>query len=100
MLERQASLPPRASEGIQPGGALEGSKATGAAGGETFADLLKQVAATDATANQATQGYANGQHQNLHETMLALEKADISFSLLVSVRNKLLEAYREVMRMG
>jgi len=68
--------------------------------GTTFADLLRQVLATDASAQQAAEGYATGASQNLHETMLAIEKADITFSLLVNVRNKLLDAYREVMRMG
>jgi flagellar hook-basal body complex protein FliE len=36
---------------------------------------------------------------NLHETVLALEKADISMRLAMKVRNKLVEAYQEVMRM-
>ena len=65
-----------------------------------FADLLRQVAATESTAQQAVDTYAVGASQNLHETMIALEKADISLSLLVNVRNKFLDAYREVMRMS
>jgi flagellar hook-basal body complex protein FliE len=68
--------------------------------GPTFSDLLRSVLANDAAAQQATDSYAVGQTQNLHETMIAIEKADISLSLLVNVRNKLLDAYREVMRMS
>ncbi len=34
----------------------------------------------------------------LHETLIAVEKADISFRLLMQVRNKVLEAYKEVLR--
>ena len=37
--------------------------------------------------------------ENIHETMLALSHADLSFKLMVQVRNKALEAYQEVMRM-
>lgn len=49
----------------------------------------------DKTLNQgAVQGA-----QNIHESMIQLEKADMSFRLLVKTRNKAIEAYQEVMRM-
>ena len=41
-----------------------------------------------------------GGEGNLHETMLALEKADIAMKLAMKVRNKLVDAYNEVMRMS
>jgi flagellar hook-basal body complex protein FliE len=41
-----------------------------------------------------------GETQNLHEVMIRLEEARHSFQLLVQVRNRLLEAYQEVMRMS
>jgi flagellar hook-basal body complex protein FliE len=66
----------------------------------TFSDLLAQVTQADATAQRAAEDYAAGQNQNVHETMLAMKKADITFSLLVTVRNKMLEAYQTVMRMS
>ena len=37
---------------------------------------------------------------NLHEMSLALEKADITLRLATKVRNKLLDAYNDIMRMG
>jgi len=40
-----------------------------------------------------------GESKNLHETMIAMEKADISFRLMMGVRNKIIEAYQEIMRM-
>lgn len=40
-----------------------------------------------------------GRSRNLHETMIAMEKADISFRLMMELRNKIIEAYNEVMRM-
>ena len=36
---------------------------------------------------------------DIHETMVALQKADISMRLVLAIRNKVLEAYREIMRM-
>jgi len=45
------------------------------------------------------QQLATGQNTNLHETMIAAEKADIALRLMVQVRNKIIEAYQEIMRM-
>ncbi|HPC02728.1 MAG TPA: flagellar hook-basal body complex protein FliE [Syntrophales bacterium] len=36
---------------------------------------------------------------SIHEAMIALEKADVSFKVMMQVRNKILEAYQEIMRM-
>ena len=72
----------------------------GAASGSAFlSELLSRVVTTDAAAQKAVDNYSTGATQNLHETMVTLGKADISFSLMVSVRNKLLNAYREIMKM-
>ena len=37
---------------------------------------------------------------DVHQTMISLQKADVSMRMLLAVRNKVLDAYREVMRMG
>ena len=57
------------------------------------ADRLQLEA--DVQAGQQAQGAGN-----LHETALALEKADVAMRMLTKVRNKVVEAYQEVMRMG
>jgi flagellar hook-basal body complex protein FliE len=54
----------------------------------------KQVAA-----GQAVHDLQNGQSVSLHQTMIAMEEASISFHLMVEVRNKVLESYQELMRM-
>jgi flagellar hook-basal body complex protein FliE len=41
-----------------------------------------------------------GKSKNLHEMMVALNKADLSLRMLTSVRNKAVEAYQEIMRMS
>jgi flagellar hook-basal body complex protein FliE len=42
---------------------------------------------------------ATGQSDSVHETMLALTKADLSMRVFMEVRNKVIDAYQEVMRM-
>ena len=41
----------------------------------------------------------NGESENLHEAMASLEEASLSFQLMLEIRNKLLESYKEVERM-
>jgi flagellar hook-basal body complex protein FliE len=40
-----------------------------------------------------------GQAPSVHDTMIAMEKADVSLRLTTKVRNKVVEAYQEIMRM-
>jgi len=75
---------------------------SGATGG-SFADALGQaVRAVDAQqieADQQSAQLALG-GGNLHETAIALEKADVAMKLATKFRNKLIDAYQEVMRMS
>lgn len=77
---------------------------TGAAGagGDTFSTVLKdsmsKVNELQQGADKAIEGLAKGEVENVHDTMIAIEKANLSFNLMVQVRNKLVQAYEEVMR--
>ena len=51
-----------------------------------------------AQANQSAQELMQGK-TGIHETMLELQKADISLRVLLQIRNKVIEAYREIMHM-
>lgn len=55
-------------------------------------DLQKQV-------DQSVRRGASGEPEEIHDMLLAVNKAELSFRLLVEVRNKLVEAYQEVMRL-
>lgn len=72
-------------------------------GGVPFSEVLKgslsEVNRLQAEADQAVQELARGTGKDLHETMIALEKAEVSFKLMMQVRNKIVAAYEEVMRM-
>ena len=62
-------------------------------------DALHQVDTLQKNADAASIGIATGQTQDLHTAMVALEKANLSLSLTVEVRNKVLDAYNQIMRM-
>lgn len=64
-----------------------------------LADALKEVDSLQKNADAASVGLATGQIQDLHTVMVALEKASLSLSLTVETRNKVLDAYHEIMRM-
>ena len=53
-----------------------------------------------AEATRSIENFTSGGAGNLHETMLAVEKEVISFKYMMTMRNKLLMAYQEIMRMG
>ena len=81
---------------------IDSTRVTGTAttGFERVAtDLVGQVAAKQAAAGESMNQLLSGQNVSLHQTMIAMEEASISFQLMVEVRNKLLEAYQELMRM-
>ena len=40
-----------------------------------------------------------GETNNLHQAMISMQEASVAFSLMVEVRNKLVESYQEIMRM-
>ncbi len=65
----------------------------------TLGKLVGEVNGRQAAANQAIGGMLSGDNVSLHQTMIAMEEASVSFQLMVEVRNKLLESYQELMRM-
>ena len=67
--------------------------------GKTLMDKIQETDQLQKASDTATQELATGKSRNLHETVLAMEMADTSLRLLVTVRNKALEAYQEIMRM-
>jgi len=80
-----------------------GKTAKSDANGLSFRKILKEsIEEVNRLQNQADisiEQLVAGNTKNLHETMIALEKADISFRLMMEVRNKIIEAYHEIMRM-
>ena len=50
-------------------------------------------------ADKAIMDVQSGNAGNLHEAIIALEKADVSFRTMLTIRNKIIESYQEIMRM-
>lgn len=71
---------------------------------DSFATMLgrmvQDVNAQQISANNAVNGLQSGQGVPLHQAVIAMEEANVSFQLMIEVRNKLLESYQEVMRMS
>ena len=70
---------------------------------DSFAGMLGKMV-SDVNAKQSAAGSAvaamqSGQNVPLHQAVIAMEEASVSFQLMVEVRNKLLESYQEIMRM-
>ncbi len=62
-------------------------------------DSIKEVDALQKNADTAVQRLVTGKSKNIHETMLAVEKAEIAFKMMNQIRFKVIDAYKEVMRM-
>lgn len=69
----------------------------------SFSEILRDsVDKVNTLQTQADESIANlvaGRTKNIHETMLAIDRADSSLKLMMQVRNKILDAYKEIMRM-
>jgi len=66
--------------------------------GSWFAQEVQAVNTNLVAAEADVRALATGNVQSLHEVMIHLEEARLSFQLLAQVRNRVLEAYQEVMR--
>ncbi|MFL2772751.1 MAG: flagellar hook-basal body complex protein FliE [bacterium] len=93
-------LPPVSPTGPQEALARQ-TREDGSGGGigQNFEKLLQQVNQQQLTAEAKQVELLTVENKDIHGTMIALEKADISMRLMLQIRNKLVSAYEEVMRM-
>jgi len=79
------------------------SQAEGAVAAQPFSDLLTdavdQVNTLENQARSAVQGLMTGAGVDVHQAMIATQKADMAFELALAVRNKAVQAYQQVMQM-
>ena len=95
-------LPPVSPTGPQEAIARqtrEDGSGSGGGIGQNFEKLLEQVNQQQLTAGAKQVELLTAENKDIHGTMIALEKADISMRLMLQIRNKLVSAYEEVMRM-
>src|ERR1051325_1657748 len=79
--------------------ATKGTRASGNSFAGALEKMVNEVNAKQTAAGQAVHDLQSGQNVSLHQTMIALEEASVSFQLMGEVRNKVLESYQELMRM-
>ena len=107
---RQEMALPMPAETIQPGNQTAGVDPFSQMGGPSqvasannFENLLgtfvREVNGKQMEASQVVGGLLRGENVPLHQAMLSMEEASVSFQLMVEVRNKLLEGYQELLRM-
>lgn len=87
-----------AAAGLGPASALRPGAATAPDFGQMVRDGVADVNQQLLTSQTDLQRLAVGDVQNLHEIMIRLEESRLSFQLLLQARNRLLEAYQDVMR--
>ncbi len=67
--------------------------------GEFLTSSIAKVNGLQQDANVAMEKLASGESKNLHETLLAVERADIAFKQMNQIRLKVIDAYKEIMKM-
>lgn len=76
-----------------------GNKEQGMSFAEHLRQGIREVNGKSQVADKMAMELTTGKSGNIHETMLAATQAELSFNLMVQLRNKALEAYSEVMKM-
>ncbi len=82
---------------------LSAAAPLGASGGAAFknmfADAVQKVDAFQKNAGASVDRFLTGEGEEIHSVALAAQRAELSFELFMQVRNKMVSAYQEVMRM-
>lgn len=81
------------------GGVNEKDKASGMSFGEYLDSALMKVSDLEKQSDQLKEDFAIGKTDNIPEVLIAGEKANIALQFTMSIRNKIVDAYTEIMRM-
>jgi len=66
---------------------------------DTLKDSIKKVGELEKEADKEVEKLAKMESDDVSSTMMAIEKADLTFQLMMQVRNKIIDAYQEIMRL-
>ena len=84
----------------EAGRAFGPAQAPGSGFADTLNTALRQVSAVQEHSSQMQVAYERGQVTDIAQVMLARQEAGVAFEATLQVRNKLLNAYQDIMRMG
>lgn len=93
---------PISSVGSAASPPLAGAPGAGSRSGDfqkVFESAVNKVEGLRVGAEQSAERFLSGESEELHQTALATQRAEIAFDLFLQVRNKVVQAYQEVMRM-
>jgi flagellar hook-basal body complex protein FliE len=100
ILPPNLTAPPISSPSAIPGvGTIAGSTQGGAAFQSVFNDAVQTVENFGQNASASINSFLSGEGEELHDVALKTQAAELSFDLFLQVRNKIVSAYQEVMRM-
>ena len=68
--------------------------------GSSFEDILNQLSDSEKTSDSLLEQLAAGEDVDIHDVLIAVEETDINFRVAMSIRDKLVDAYSEIMRMS
>jgi flagellar hook-basal body complex protein FliE len=94
ILPAHLSIPP-----IAPAVAPSAAPGSGAAFSSVFTEAVAKVESFQQNAQTSVNRFLSGEGEELHQVALSTQQADLSFQLFMQVRNKVVSAYQEVMRM-
>jgi flagellar hook-basal body complex protein FliE len=92
-----ASVAPLESLGTQ---SSTQSSSAGSAFKDVLSSAINEVEGARAGANQTIDKFLSGEGEDLHSTILASQRADLEFQMFMQVRNKVVSAYQEIMKMS
>jgi flagellar hook-basal body complex protein FliE len=75
-----------------------GNKESGSGFGDVLKDAISTVNQLQKQSDTEVQKLMTGESEDLHNTIIAMQKADLSFQMMMQVRNKIVQAYQEIMR--
>jgi flagellar hook-basal body complex protein FliE len=77
----------------------EAASPSGGGFAETLRGAMDEMGELGAQADSKVAGVLTGNGADVHSALIAVEKADLSFQLMMQVRNKIVSAYQEISRM-
>ncbi len=82
----------------------ESAKAKAPKGSSSFSEILKdsisKVSELQKEATEQTERLTKMDSQDVHNTMISVQKADMSFQMMMQIRNKIIDAYQEIMKIN
>lgn len=93
-----SSLNPATTGKIEQKTGIDGQQSGGGFKQE-ISNFINDVNDLQLKAGESIENFARGEVENVHEVMIAMSKAEVSFKFMMETRNKLVDAYKEVMKM-